>query len=247
MSRKWTAEEEQLLKELYDKNIPDIEIAERLGRTKNAIHIKRGRLGLTDIHKRRFPQESLESIRSSRKKYSMKNHPGWKGGRRKNHAGYIEIKKPNHHRTRKNGYVFEHILVAEEMIGRKLKPNEHVHHINGIKTDNRPENLKVLDAGEHTRLHAPSRRKGVNKKCEYCGSEFYCKPSHVNKRKTCSRSCHAKLNGFGYSRKIDLSEETILKVLKSNNNNVKQSAKELNIHYSTLYRKIKRLGECKNA
>ena len=36
-----------------------------------------------------------------------------------------------------------------------------------------------------------------------------------------------------------------MKVLKSNNNNVKQSAKELNIHYSTLYRKIKRLGGCK--
>ena len=42
----------------------------------------------------------------------------------------------------------------EQLLGRKLARNEHVHHINGIKTDNRPENLVVLTKLEHHKLHA---------------------------------------------------------------------------------------------
>lgn len=43
--------------------------------------------------------------------------------------------------------------VAEEMLGRELRPDEVVHHINGDCADNRPENLAVLPAREHRRLH----------------------------------------------------------------------------------------------
>lgn len=46
-----------------------------------------------------------------------------------------------------------HILLMEEILGRPLKENEVVHHINGDKRDNRPENLQVLDRGKHTSLH----------------------------------------------------------------------------------------------
>lgn len=63
-------------------------------------------------------------------------------------------------RTRKALDVAEHRLVAEKMIGRFINKDEDVHHINGNKTDNRPENLMVLSHSDHMKLHKQLSKRG---------------------------------------------------------------------------------------
>ena len=81
--------------------------------------------------------------------------PRWKGGRRINGYGYIEVYAPNHpHASKRDKYMQEHRLVMEEHLGRLLDPTEErVHHINGDRTDNRLGNLVVLSRSDHAKFH----------------------------------------------------------------------------------------------
>jgi len=79
------------------------------------------------------------------------DHPNWKGGVSIDKWGYRLLYAPQ--RKKSHPYTYEHVLVAEEKIGRRLHKNEHVHHLNGQKLDNRPENLLVCTASEHRILH----------------------------------------------------------------------------------------------
>ena len=67
----------------------------------------------------------------------------WKGARTKHKAGYVMVRVWDHPRAARSGYVFEHILVMEEALGRHLLPDETVQHRNEVRDDNRAENLEL--------------------------------------------------------------------------------------------------------
>lgn len=77
----------------------------------------------------------------------------WKGGRKRSSHGYILVLAKHHPRADRWGYVYEHIIAAENKIGRPLRNDESPHHLNRVKSDNRPENLQVMTRTEHKRLH----------------------------------------------------------------------------------------------
>lgn len=58
-------------------------------------------------------------------------------------TGYVWVRKPGHPNLYSNGTMQEHTFVMSEMLGRPLVKGENVHHRNGVKTDNRPENLEL--------------------------------------------------------------------------------------------------------
>jgi hypothetical protein len=57
--------------------------------------------------------------------------------------GYRIVYRPGHANANKHGRIAEHRLVMSEKLGRPLRSDENVHHINGNRTDNRPENLEL--------------------------------------------------------------------------------------------------------
>jgi hypothetical protein len=71
--------------------------------------------------------------------------------------GYRMIYMPEHHEAVRSGsmegYVYEHRLIAEQFMGRKLTDDEDVHHLNGDRSNNLPRNLLVLETGQHMKLH----------------------------------------------------------------------------------------------
>lgn len=76
-----------------------------------------------------------------RGKHKGSNNGRWKGGRYIDSWGYAWVLYPIHPSATELGYIREHRLVIEQVLGRFLLTEEVPHHINGIKNDNRPENL----------------------------------------------------------------------------------------------------------
>jgi hypothetical protein len=71
--------------------------------------------------------------------------------------GYIYVYFIDHPKSSAEGYIMEHILVMEAIIGRHLLDNECVHHKNEKRSDNRKENLELMTKSEHMSYHAHKR------------------------------------------------------------------------------------------
>lgn len=118
------------------------------------------------------------------------NNHQWKGGRTVASNGYVLIKVGfGHHLADVRGYAYEHRVVAERTIGRRLLPTELVHHRDGNKQNNAPDNLEVHESVAH---HLVEHRKlGCNRRL----------PDESNPLVTCECGCGATFAKFDHSKR----------------------------------------------
>lgn len=129
-------------------------ISQRFGNWTNFVKI----MGL-EPNKPTFSKLAREN---SIKAHKGKRSCGWKGGKRKDKFGYIQIWMPDHPNAKMKGYIHEHRLIMSEYLGRPLESYEFIHHKNGNKADNQIENLELLTKNVH---------RGIVQ-CPFCMKEF---------------------------------------------------------------------------
>lgn len=121
------------------------DISSIIGKSKSSVQHKAHQLGI------RKDREGFYKVRSIAQ--SGANSGNFKGYRRRTSKGYIALYRPNHPMATKDGLVMEHRVIMEEHLGTFIPKGFTVHHINGIKDDNRIENLALMTNSAHSALH----------------------------------------------------------------------------------------------
>lgn len=148
--------------------------------------------------------------------------------------GYMYCYYPNHEFARSNGILFEHTYVVCSHLGRKLKKDEHIHHIDRNKLNNSLDNLLVVSPKEHTLIHMiedyylnkigfiksidqlyklNDELRFVERKCDYCGKIFSYEAGLKLLRKP-KKFCSIKCSRL-FNRKFDISKEELHKLVWS--------------------------------
>ena len=211
---KWNLNEANLLREMYNKNTnKELEII--FNRSFLSIYKKARYIGLYKTKEMEFKNRSIAN--------SGENSYRWKGGKRITNKGYVLILRKEHPRAVINsGYVFEHDIIMEEHIGRYLRKGEVVHHKNGIKSDNRIENLLLMTASAHSAYH----------------NTYH----HISDKGRYSISQKAKLRFADHNNHPSYKEIDIKAIQEENKKGrtIAEICKECGINKATYYKKIRK-------
>ena len=147
-----------LARELETKTMR--QIAQELGTTSGRVSDRAYRYGIQSPS-----ADKSRAVRAALKKRYPHGRVGkeaskWKGGRRINN-GYIFVYAPDHP-SASNKAVAEHRLVMEKGIGRYLKPNEVVHHLDGNRQNNDLSNLVLKTRAQHVSDHFKASHEVLN-------------------------------------------------------------------------------------